>query len=177
MQIPSGGQKFEQPDAGMFVGTIIDVVFLKQVPSKNPKFPESKDRLRIIWVLDTNGADGKPFRIMEQPPFRMANGNNNTKKSRLFEIFDGVFAGQIPVPYESEDLIGRSNLLFLVKDGEYTNIKGFLPVPAGKTPPTAPAGFVRDKDKAKTATAGVVTASTTQAQTAAVAEEEADIAF
>jgi hypothetical protein len=107
----------------------------------------------------------------------MADGGNSTKKSRLFEIYEGVFQGAIPVPYESEDLIGRSNLLFLVKDGEYTNIKGFLPVPAGKTPPTAPQGFVRDKDKAKTAAASVVTASTTQAQTAAIAEEEADVAF
>ena len=91
MQIPTGGKKFESPDAGMFLGTIIDVVFLKQVPSKNPKFPEPKDRLRIVWVLDHNDSEGRPYRIIEQPPFRMADGGNSTKKSRLFEIYEGVF--------------------------------------------------------------------------------------
>jgi hypothetical protein len=90
-----------------------------------------------------------------------------------------VFSGAIPVPYESEDLIGRSNLLFLVKDGEYTNIKGFLPVPDGKAPPKAPEGFVRDKDKVKTAataTSTVSSASVTQFQNAP-ADDSAEIPF
>ena len=173
MEIPSG-KKFEKPDAGMFLGTIIDVVFLKQVPSKNPKFPEAKDRLRIVWVLDKNDSEGRPYRIIEQPPFRMADGQNNTKKSRLYEIYEGVFNGAIPVPYESEDLIGRSNLLFLVKDGEYTNIKGFLPVPAGQTPPVAPKDFVRDKDKPKTP---VASASHVPQTAPAVADDSVEIPF
>jgi hypothetical protein len=104
----------------------------------------------------------------------MADGGNSTKKSRLYEIYEGVFPGGIPVPYESEDLVGRSNLLFLVKDGEYTNIKGFLPVPAGQTPPTAPQGFVRDKDKPKTTAATAAPATQTQA---VPAEVEKDIDF
>ena len=175
MQIPTGGKKFEQPDAGIFLGTIIDVQFLSQVPSKNPQFPEPKDRLRIIWVLNAIDKEGHPFRVMEQPPFRMADGGNKTKKSRLYEIYEGVFQGQIPVPYDSEDLIGRSNRLFLAKEGEYTTIKGFMPLLPGDVAPKAPADFVRAKDKpAQTAQ---TTAAAPAARQAAPAVADEDIPF
>jgi hypothetical protein len=146
MEIPAG-KKYEQPDAGVFIGTIIDVVFLPNyVPKKqNPAFPKPpQDRLQIVWILDKADKDGRPFRITEQPPFKMVNG---TKKSRLYEIFEGVFQGAIPVPYESEDLMGKSNRLFLAKDGEYTNIKGFMPLSPGDVAPKAPSDFVRSKDR------------------------------
>lgn len=179
-QIPQGGKKFERPDAGIFIGTIIDAVYLPQVPSKNPQFPEPKDRLRIVWVLDKNDTEGKPLRVMEQPPFRIADGKNNTKKSRLYEIYEGVFQGAIPVPYESEDLIGRANRLFLAKEGEYTNIKGFMPLLPGDVAPKAPADYVRHKDKpavgttaaAKPATNNPSTVATTAPAAAAQTDQE-----
>ena len=149
MIVDRGGKKFEKPDAGVFLGTIIDVVELGLVPSKNPKFPDPQVRLRIVWVLDKNDSEGHPYRIIEQPTAKLSDGGNNTKKSRLYEICEGVFQSAPPVPFNTEDLIGRSNALFLAKEGDYTNIKGFMPVPAGKTPPSAPAGFVRDKDDPK----------------------------
>lgn len=158
-QIPTGGKKFEKPDAGIFIGTIIDAVFLPNVPSKNSQFPEPKDRLRIVWVLDKADSEGRPYRIIEQPPFRIADGGNGSKKSRLYEIYEGVFQGQIPVPYESEDLIGRANRLFLAKEGEYTNIKGFMPLLPGDVAPKAPADFVREKDKPKNGQTAVKAAS------------------
>lgn len=177
-QIPEGGKKFEKPDAGIFIGTIVDAVFLAQVASKNPQFPEPKDRLRIVWVLDKADKEGRPFRVMEQPPFRITDGKNNTKKSRLYEIYEGVFQGSIPVPYESEDLIGRSNRLFLAKEGEYINIKGFMPLLPGDVAPKAPADFVREKDKPKAGTQ-VTTKATTATATAApvAAAAQTDEAF
>ena len=180
-QIPQGsGKKFEKPDAGIFIGTIIDAVFLPQVPSKNPQFPEPKDRLRVVWVLDKLDSEGKPFRVMEQPPFRIADGGNNTKKSRLYEIYEGVFQGAIPVPYESEDLIGRSNRLFLAKEGEYTNIKGFMPLLPGDVAPKAPADYVRHKDKkaaGTTAAAKPTTAAAATSTPALAAAAQADSDF
>jgi hypothetical protein len=162
------GKKFETPEAGVFLGTIIDVVELGLVPSKNPKFPDPQVRIRVVWVLDKTDSTGRPYRIIEQPTAKLSDGGGNTKKSRLYEICEGVFQSAPPVPFNTEDLVGRSNALFLAKEGEYTNIKGFMPVPAGKTPPTAPADFVRAKDKPKTA---VATATTTPVQ-AAVADEQ-----
>lgn len=161
MLIPDGGKKFENPDAGVFLATIIDAVYLPNyVPKKpNPAFPSVPvNRLRVVWVLDKNDSEGRPYRVSEQPPFKMVNG---TKKSRLYEIYEGVFQGAIPVPYNSEDLIGRSNRLFLAKEGEYTNIKGFMPLMPGDVPPKSPADFVREKDRPKQGTTALTTNITT----------------
>ncbi len=149
MIIEPGGKKFEKPDAGAFVGTVIDVIDLGLVPSKNPKFPDAKNRTRVVWVLDKNDSEGKPYVIIEQPPTRMNDGGGGSKKSRLYEIWEGILQHAPAVPYETEDLIGKSNLLYLVKDGEFVKIAGFMPVPYGKTAPVAPTGFVRDKDDPK----------------------------
>lgn len=146
---PNSGKKFERPDAGAFVGTVIDVIDLGLVPSKNPKFPDPKNRTRIVWVLDRNDSEGKPYVIIEQPPTRMNDGSTGFKKSRLYEIWEGILQAAPAVPYETENLIGKSNLLYLAREGEFVKILGFMPVPAGKTPPVAPAGFVRDKDDPK----------------------------
>jgi hypothetical protein len=188
MIIEPGGKKFERPDAGAFVGTVIDVIDLGLVPSKNPKFPDAKNRTRVVWVLDRNDSEGKPYVIIEQPPTRMNDGGGGTKKSRLYEIWEGILQHAPAVPYETEDLIGKSNLLYLVKDGEYVKIAGFMPVPYGKVVPTAPAGFVRDKDDPKKRAARQAKAagqavqqtgqnSTQQTAPATSAVDDTDIAF
>lgn len=159
MLIEKGGKKFEKPDAGVFGGTIVDIVDLGMVANKNPEFAPSL-RVRIIWVLDKNDSEGKPYRIMEQPTQKLSDGSGKFRKSRLYEIVEGV-TGQAPsFPFDPETLLGRSNNLFLAKEGEYTNIKGFMPLNPGQVAPKAPADFVRDKDKPKTQ------ASTAQAQAA-----------
>lgn len=193
--IEPGGQKFERPDAGAFLGTVIDVIDLGLVPSKNPKFPDPKNRTRLVWVLDKNDSTGKPYVIIEQPPTRMNDGSTGFKKSRLYEIWEGILQAAPAVPYETENLIGKSNLLYLSREGEFVKILGFMPVPAGKTPPVAPAGFVRDKDDpkkqaARAAKNAAVQAAQTQQSVAsttapvpgtsavtAPAVEETDIAF
>jgi hypothetical protein len=185
MIIEPGGKKYEKPDAGAFLGTVIDVIDLGLVPSKNPKFPNPQHRTRVVWVLDKIGADGKPLGHAEQPPTRMLDGGGGTKKSRLYEIWEGILQRAPSVPYETEDLIGKSNLLYLVKDGEYVKVAGFMPVPPGSKVPVAPAGFVRDKNDPKNAAArqakyqaifkGAAQVQTSVAPAQAVSEE--DIAF
>jgi hypothetical protein len=178
-------KKFEKPDAGAFVGTVIDVIDLGLVPSKNSKFPDPKNRTRIVWVLDANDSEGKPYVIIEQPPTRMNDGSTGFKKSRLYEIWEGILQAAPQVPYETENLIGKSNLLYLGKEGEFVKILGFMPVPAGKVPPTAPAGFLRDKDDPKKQAARLAKAQaaasqarpTTLTTAAAPVAEESDIAF
>ena len=155
-------KQFEKPDSGLFLGTIIDVIDLGLVPSKNPKFPESKVRIRIVWVLDKMDSKGRPYRIVEQPT---ASLTDKPKKSRLYEICEGVFGSAPPVPFDSELLIGRSNGLFITREGEFANIKGFMPLQPGQVPPTAPADFVRDKVKKanEAAAAAAAPANPTQA--------------
>lgn len=168
MLINRSGKVFEKPDAGVFLGTIIDVVDLGLVPSKNPQYPKPELRLRIIWVLDKNDSEGKPYRIMEQPTQKFNDGGNGTKKSRLYEICEGMLGTAPPVPFDPEvTLLGKSAALFLAKEGEYTNIKGFMPVPSGGVPPVAPADFIRSKDRPKNAPTNTAAQATATARTAA----------
>lgn len=163
---------FERPDAGLFIGTIIDVVDLGLVQSKNPAFPDAKVRVRIIWVLDKFDSKGKPYTITEQPPASISVGK---KKSRLYEIIEGVTGAAPGSRYDTEALIGRSNQLGIVKDGEYSNIKWFAPVPAGAVPPQAPAGFERASVKAAKAAvaAGAPPAQAAQPAQAVAAQQVA----
>ena len=189
MIVPPGGNQFDQPkpDAGMFLGTLIDVADLGFVTPKNPNFPGPPvHRIKLVWVLDKKDKDGKPFIVTQVPPLKMVDGGKGSKKSRLYEIWEGVLGTAPAVPYETEDLIGHSNLLYLAKEGDYVVIKGFMPVPSGQVPPKAPVDFVRDKDDPKRQAARAAkkqtqTTTTAPVQTApaipAPVEDDSEIPF
>jgi hypothetical protein len=143
MIIEKNSGVFENPKSGAYIGTVIDVAELLNVPGRfGPK-----NKVRIIWVLDAKDSQGKPYRVMEQ-----LNASIN-EKARLYEVAKGVL-GVPPSAksFDTESLMGRSNQLFIVvergEDGrDYAHVKGILPLPAGTAVPTAPADFVRAKDK------------------------------
>jgi hypothetical protein len=148
--IPAGGGKFEKPDQGLFNGTIIDVVELGPVTTIVPGVgPVTKNKMRIIWVLDKNDSTGKPFQVQGTYTFSM------NEKSLLFKTVQQVYAPQAPpTPFDSEYLMGRSNQLFLIKTANpkdandpYVNVSGLLPLAPGVVAPQAPTGFIRTKDR------------------------------
>lgn len=133
---------FEKPDSGVFAGTLADVVDLGIVPTKFG----AKAKVRLVWVLDKNDSEGRPFRVIRQ-----VNATMN-EKAQLFDVVKSILGTAPPVPYDIEALIGRSNQLVIIKengpDGKpYVNVKGILPLPAGLAAPKIPADFVRAKDK------------------------------
>jgi hypothetical protein len=140
-------KEFEKPQTGRFNATIIDVIDLG---IKVNKFNESKVRIRIVWVLDKNDSEGKPFRVAREVNATIA---TKPKKSSLYEIAEGVLGHAPSVPFDDESLIGRSNELTLVRETDptsgkvYANIKAILPLAAGVVAPVAPQGFVRAKFK------------------------------
>lgn len=153
----STGKNFEVPDSGMFLGTIIDVI---DRPNVQTQFGV-KDKVLIMWVIgSTTGAplvdsEGKPFRVVQS-----YNGTMNEKGS-LFGIIKQILGVAPPLINSTEQLsqllIGRSNQIFLTKEQDaktptkyYANVKGLTPLVQGQTPPVAPAGFVRHKDKPQT---------------------------
>lgn len=149
---PVAGKQFEKATPGMYLGTLIDLYDLGVVPSKNPAFA-AQHRCRVIWALgksDGSGyvldSEGKPLLHSEAPTYRMGDGGNGFKKTRLYEIAEGILQAAPPVDCGEEHILGKSNMLYVVKDGDFVKIAGFLPVPPGLTPPVAPVGFLRDKD-------------------------------
>jgi hypothetical protein len=142
MIIEKGGT-FENPKSGAYIGVIVDVAELLNVPGQYG----TKNKVRIIWILDQKDSTGKPYRVMEQ-----VNASIN-EKARLYDIAKGVL-GVPPATktFDTESLLGKANQLFVVversNDGkDYAHVKGILPLPAGATVPAVPADFVRNKDK------------------------------
>lgn len=144
---------FEQPDAGVFAGTIIDVVDLGLVKSTYNGETTEQQKIQVIWVLDKSDSQGRPFRIQAMYNANINMNPKSGKKSRLYELIEQIFGTSPSLEFESESLIGRSNQLFLVKETNatsnkvYTNIKGLLPLNQGQVGPKAPADFVRAKDR------------------------------
>jgi hypothetical protein len=152
MLIEAHQEVAEKREVGEFAATIIDVVELPNVKTKYGV----KTQLRIVWVLGTPDGSGKYAMDSEGNPFRVMREVNATidEKSKLTEIVKGVTGSAVPVPFDSEILMGRSNKLFIEKGPDartgkvYSNVKFITFLPAGHTPPPIPQGFVRAKDRA-----------------------------
>ena len=173
---------YERPDSGSFVGVIADIVDL------GPKQTQwgIKSKIRIVWVLGkadgsgyANDSEGNPYRVMSSFNATMNDGGD------LFKTVRQILGAAPPVPYDVEQLIGQSRLLFVVKEEDakkpgtfYANIKGYLPlgnIPALKIP----TNFVRRKDQdRRTASAGAsqqASAQQGQAPAASVASISANL--
>ena len=162
---------YEKPDSGSFVGVIADVVDLGPVGTKFG----IKNKVRIVWVLGkpdgtgyANDSEGNPYRVMSS-----VNATLN-EKSDLFKLVRSILGAAPPVPYDVEQLIGKSNMLFIVKEEDankkdtwYANVKGIVALPANIPALAIPPAFVRSKDKAKTDNRSIGTAV---AQTAQVSQ-------
>jgi hypothetical protein len=157
--IENKNQPFERPSQGRFLATVIDCIDIgKRVDAKGVE----QQRYRVVWVLDRSDSHNRPFRVMWDVNAKITPPFKNKQASNLYKIAEGVFGTPPGLLFDTESLIGRSNELTLVKEGEYVNIKVILPLPEGAVGPKAPEGFVRDNGeaKAKAATAQTQAATT-----------------
>lgn len=154
---------YEQPEAGMFAVSIIDVVQLGLVKSTYNGIETEKEKIQVVWALG-NGTTTAPLLdskgdLLTISGFYNKNINMNPKtgkKSNLYELIEQVFQTPPGIEFEDETFIGRVNSAFLVREtsakngNTYTNIKGLVPLPAGQVAPIVPAGkYVRRKDRVK----------------------------
>jgi len=190
------GRKFEKPQPGNYLGTIIDLVSMPNVPSTFNGVTTLVNKVRIVWTLGAAypgqsvlTTEGKPFEQMGTYPAKLV--NTGTKKSKLYELLEQMLQQAPPVIKTDEELerlmIGRSNQLFLVASANpkdpsdpYINVAGVTPLAPGQVAPVAPVGFVRFKNRPKT-TAGqqgqpvqtYATSQAAQAQPAATTQPPA----
>jgi hypothetical protein len=151
-------EPFENPDAGLFIGTIIDLDLAFKVPSTYMGEPRLNDKVILLWLL--NDQFGKPAVDSKGKQFILRDGFNAAmfETSNLYKRIVQILGTVPPVLKKTEELesllIGRSGQLFLVKapnlkkpDSPYTNISGFAPLAPGQVAPVAPAGYVRIKNR------------------------------
>lgn len=132
---------FELPKSGMYVGIVADVVDLGKVKTQYGE----KEKVRIVWLLNKNDSENKPYRVMSEVNLSM------NEKAALFGIVRDILGTTPPVPYEVEELIGRSNQLAISQEKAtngktYANVKAIMPLD-GATPASIPGDFVRNKNK------------------------------
>jgi hypothetical protein len=148
---------YEKPDSGTFVAVIADVVDLGPKPTKYG----IKNKIRLVWVLGklaafgggyANDTEGNPFRVMSSFNATMNEGGD------LYKMARSILGTAPPVPYDVEQLLGKVNLLFIVKEENekkkgdfYANVKGVLPL-GNEVALAIPATFVRSKDRVDTRT-------------------------
>lgn len=137
---------FEQPDSGIFIGIVADVVDLYGIKTK---FGE-KNRVRIVWILDKNNSQGKPYHAT------LTKNASMHENADLFKAVRAILGTNPPVVQNTEQLaqllIGKPSQLFLMKEPnaqgkEFTNVKGISLLPPGAVVPKIPTDFVRAKDK------------------------------
>jgi hypothetical protein len=137
---------FEQPDSGIFIGVIADVVDLYGVKTN---FGE-KNKVRIVFVLDKNNSQGKPYHQY------FSKNASMHEKSDLYKAVRAILGTNPPVVQNTEQLaqllIGKAVQLFIMKEPnaqgkEFSNIKGINALPPGAAIPKIPTDFVRAKDK------------------------------
>lgn len=141
--VDTNSKPFEVAPSGDYVGVIADIIDLGKLKTKYGEKPA----LRIIWLLNANDSEGRPFRLMQQVSQSMHT------KAALYKIVKEILDQEPTVPYDVDTLIGMSRRLYVKNEkapnGQvYPNIKTIMPL-GTQTAMTVPAGFVRAKDKPK----------------------------
>jgi len=160
----SQGKVFYNPEAGTYLGTIIDVIEKPQVQTQYGL----KNKILVKWVIThMNGQpyldpEGQPFQVMVYVTATMNERSTQPLFRNLYKVIVGVLNGQqVPLIASTEQLeqilLNRSNVLMVMKEPNpakanefFVNVVGILPLPAGSPAPQVPAGFVRFKNKPKT---------------------------
>ena len=171
MLISNTSKVYEKPPTGVYIGVLADAVDLGTVQGKFGLKP----MVRLVWVLNAKDKEGNYYRAMAQ-----VNASLN-EKSKLYDLIKGILGTAPPVPYESENLIGKQNQLVVAleqdaKGRPFSNIKAILPLPSGTPPFPVPAGFVRNKDRQQGQTAAQTQPAAAQSAIPAPAEE-AEVQF
>ena len=161
------GKTFYKPEAGVYLGKIIDIVEKPNVAVVFQGQTTYKNKVLLVWTItQMNGApyldpDGAPFQATAY-----VNASINEKSTQplfrnLYKIVAGILGGQPPLITSSSQLeqllLGKANGLMITKEPNpnkpndaYVNIVGIMPLAPGQPIPQTPANFVRAKDRPKT---------------------------
>lgn len=156
------GKTFYKPEAGVYLGKIIDIV---EKPNVQTQYGP-KNKVMIVWTItQVNGApyldpEGEPYQATAYVTASINEKSTQPLFRNLFKIVAGVLGGQPPLITSSTQLeqllLNRANGLMLTKElnpqkqGDFfVNIVGIMPLAPGQPVPQTPAKFVRAKDRPK----------------------------
>ena len=126
------GEDFPNPEPGLCRATLHSWIDLGTQHSNNPEYPD-KRRFFLVWELDQQRSDGKPFTttmwINHSPAFH--------EKSRIRQIAES-WRGKPFKPGEAFDpalAVGKSAMLNItINDRGYADVISVNPLPRGTEP-------------------------------------------
>lgn len=158
----SQGKTFYKPEAGMYLGTVIDLI---EKPGVQTQWG-LKNKVMFIWTI--SHADGRPYLDPEGKPFQVTawvTSTMNPKSTQpvfrnMYKIIAGILNATPPLITSTEQIeqlvLGKSNGLMVTKEANptnpqepFVNIVGIMPLAPGQAGPQAPADFVRAKNRPK----------------------------
>lgn len=141
----SAGKVFEKPESGFYLGVLADVVDLGIQSVTFKGITTQKPMVRLIWVLDKNGTDGKPLTVAQRFTVSLH------EKAGLYKAVKQILNAPPPPTFDLETLLGQTRNILIQRDKSPDGTKDFANVMGianadGKTV-AVPADFVRDKNK------------------------------
>jgi hypothetical protein len=126
----SKSKDFEKPEAGTYVGTCYRVIDLGT--QKSEKFGNSKRKVFLGFEINQNMADGRPFVVSNRYTLSLSD------KAQLRAFLEGwrgrKFTEAEEAGFDLKNLLGKSCMLSIVQNGDYTNIASASKLMNGLTP-------------------------------------------
>lgn len=159
----SQGKTFYKPAAGMYLGTVIDLI---EKPGVTTQWG-LKNKVMFIWTI--SHADGRPYLDPEGKPYQVTawvTSTMNPKSTQpvfrnMYKIIAGILNTTPPLITSTEQIeqlvLGKSNGLMVTVEpnpqdaqNPYVNVVGIMPLAPGQVGPQPAADFVRAKNRPKT---------------------------
>lgn len=134
MKFNKGGQAgYENPKPGNYIGTCFKIINMGTQASEWQGQKKFLPKVRIFWELSEKMKDGKPFTVFQSYT------NSLAQKARLrrdLESWRGkVLSDEEINSFDVKNILGKSCLISLVQNGDYTNISAITPLVSGMSAP------------------------------------------
>lgn len=160
---------FEKPDAGVFVGVLVDLIYQDNVPTQSYGL---KNKVTFKWLLNAKDKEGNYYTVIRKVNRTMGQGSD------LYKLVQELLGTAPPVPFDVETLIGTCRNLVITrspgidrrtgKPTEYANIVSTFALKPDQAAFPIPTTFTRAKDKTR-APQGIAPAQTSAPAQAAPA--------
>jgi hypothetical protein len=146
--IAKGGGNFTPAPAGTHVAVCVDVIDHGDVEVTYQGKTQWKHMITIVWQIDENLPDGKPFLVRRRYTCSL---HEKAILRRDLESWRGrAFTDQELQGFDLETVLSAVcllNVIHEVRNGStYANVASVMPLPKGMTPPV-PRGYVRVIDR------------------------------
>ena len=150
MIVKAPDERFPTAPEGTFAALCVDEIDLGRVKTSFGGEDRERNMVRIVWQLDEDGKDGKPYLIKQD--YTASLHEKATLRKHLQSWRGRAFTPTELVGFDLETVVGAGGMVAVVhatgrKGGTFANVEAVMKLPKGVQPP-AKGDYVRVKDRA-----------------------------